>query len=276
MTYAGAYPSQALIHPSLSSRGGYSNGYPFSPRTPGLGHDDYSRYPYGEPAYDDSAEDYAGYGDLQRAPSTYSSYATPRTSSHYGIHGAYDDLALNKRSSYYGNDLDYGAHSTPYSAGVMTPSRSRRSSSVSFHHQANTGPLSASVYGSYNYRGGHVPKIKFRTKYTSSGMSLSDAVNGIRPSGADSYKWHEMHADRNGEIFLRVAWNGYRTITYRVPVDWHDGRVRLSSLARRVARACVHYLQANAITVSWDLVNIHSIEEVSHGTWQPQLTVKQW
>lgn len=36
-------------------------------------------------------------------------------------------------------------------------------------------------------------------------MSLSEAVNGVRPMGGDSYKWHDLHADRNGEIFLRVA-----------------------------------------------------------------------
>ncbi|KAI5124787.1 hypothetical protein M0805_005421 [Coniferiporia weirii] len=266
MAYTSAYASQALTHPSYSTQ----RAYPYSPRTPGPGYDDYSRYPYGEPAYDDSA-DYAGYSDLHRAATPHSSYATPRTSSYYGS-GAYDDLALNRHSSYYGNDIDYA----PYAASAMTPSRSRRtSSSVSFHHQAGV-PFSASGYGGgYDYHG-KLPKIKFQSKFSNSGMSLADAVNGERPMGGDSYKWHELHADRNGEIYLKVAWTGYRTITYRVPVDWYDGRVRLSSLARRVARACIHYLQSNAIPYPWDRVKMYSIEEITHGTWQPQLTVKQW
>lgn len=38
-------------------------------------------------------------------------------------------------------------------------------------------------------------------------------------------------------------WNGYRAITYRVPVDWYENRIRMSSLVRRVGRAIVHYLQ---------------------------------
>ena len=52
MAYAG-YATPALTH-SLSSRSGYP-----TPRTPGPGYDDYGRYPYGDPVYDD-----AGYGDV--------------------------------------------------------------------------------------------------------------------------------------------------------------------------------------------------------------------
>lgn len=121
---------------------------------------------------------------------------------------AYDDLALNRRSSYYGTDLDYAVPytSTPYTAGALTPSRSRRSSSVSFNTPLPGQQLSSSDYGSYGYDyRGRVPRIKFRSKYSNSGMSLSEAVNGVRPMGGDSYKWHDLHADRNGEIFLRVT-----------------------------------------------------------------------
>ena len=123
---------------------------------------------------------------------------------------AYDDLALNRRSSYYGTDLDYNVPytGTAYSAGMMTPSRSRRSSSVSFHRPLTSGyRLNSSrydSYGGYDYRG-RSAQIIFRSKYSNSGMSLSDAVNGVRPIGGDSYKWHDLHADRNGEILLRVA-----------------------------------------------------------------------
>ena len=33
--------------------------------------------------------------------------------------------------------------------------------------------------------------------------------------------------------------------------------------------------QSNNIPYSWDRVKMYAIEEISHGTWQPQLTVKQ-
>lgn len=62
MAYGQAYTPQALTH-SYSGRGGY-----MTPRTPGPGYEDYGRYPYGEPVYDDTAAaaDYTGYGDVSR------------------------------------------------------------------------------------------------------------------------------------------------------------------------------------------------------------------
>lgn len=127
------------------------------------------------------------------------------------------------------------------------------------------GSVASSYDEGYAYGSSKVPRIKFRSQYSNSGMSLADAINGVRPAGADRYKWHELHADRNGEIYLRVAvslisqitiapriltyfrwneqWNGYRAITYRVPVDWFENRIRMSSLCRRVGRAIVHYLR---------------------------------
>lgn len=126
---------------------------------------------------------------------------------------AYDDLALNRRSSYYGagTDLDYMVPytNTAYSAGAMTPSRSRRSSSVTFQNTSIPGQQLSTSDNSYGYDyNGRVPRIKFRSNYTHSGMSLHEAVSGVRPAGGDVYKWHELHADRNGEIFLRVAVRG--------------------------------------------------------------------
>lgn len=40
-----------------------------------------------------------------------------------------------------------------------------------------------------------------------------------------------------------LQWTGYTSLTYEIPLDVHDGRVSMQSLARRVSRACVHYLQ---------------------------------
>ena len=32
-------------------------------------------------------------------------------------------------------------------------------------------------------------------------------------------------------------------MTYELPADTYDGRVELQTLARRIARACVHFIQ---------------------------------
>lgn len=116
-------------------------------------------------------------------------------------------MALNRHSSHYGGDYD------SYGAGVYgSAPRSRRGSSVSFHPSASTGGLvsggagyhsGGSAYGGYGGKG--VGSIKFRTRYSTSGMTLQEAVGGERPAGGDMYKWHELHADRNGEIYLRVS-----------------------------------------------------------------------
>ena len=40
-------------------------------------------------------------------------------------------------------------------------------------------------------------------------------------------------------------WTGYNSMTYELPADCYDGRVELQTLARRIARACVHFLQVS-------------------------------
>lgn len=96
-------------------------------------------------------------------------------------------------------------------------------------------------------------------------------------------------------------------MTYELPADSYDGRVELQTLARRIARACVHFLQVsmrlslpppilprsrravpcpwttpltsappllqtNMIPISWDRVILYHLEEISPGTWQPVLS----
>jgi hypothetical protein len=39
-----------------------------------------------------------------------------------------------------------------------------------------------------------------------------------------------------------VQWTGYSALTYEIPLAGYD-RVDLQTLARRISRACVHYLQ---------------------------------
>jgi len=38
-------------------------------------------------------------------------------------------------------------------------------------------------------------------------------------------------------------------MTYEIPLDGYDGRVSLQTLARRVSRACVHYLQVRFLAL---------------------------
>jgi len=46
-----------------------------------------------------------------------------------------------------------------------------------------------------------------------------------------------------------------------------SGYVNLQSLARRTARAIVHFMQVNGISLSSDRVMIHRLEEISPGIW---------
>jgi len=257
---------------SLSRRSfsGQASSYPFSPYTPVLAtsaHEDYSRYPASARAgaYDDS---YIGgsYGDQSYKASGYSGHATPRMSSYYGS-GSYDDMALDRTSGQY-DERDY-------TYGAMTPSsRGRRPSTASLARQLSSGTYRSTMFDT-SYAAGPTPTIKFRVKGAlRSGITLTDAVAGTKLSGGDYVKWHQIKADARGRIFLRIRWNGYSALTYEIPVDGYDDRVRLSSLARRVARACMHFMQANSIPLTWDRVKLYYLEEVAHGTWQPALTVR--
>jgi hypothetical protein len=106
--------------------------------------------------------------------------------------------------------------------------------------------------------------IKFKRKGTfMAGVSLAEAQGHVRLSSNDAYSLHDLHADRRGTIHLRVKWVGYSHLTYEIPLDTYDGRISLQTLARRVSRACVHYLQANIIPIPWDRVELHHLEEVS-------------
>ncbi|KIP09186.1 hypothetical protein PHLGIDRAFT_103173 [Phlebiopsis gigantea 11061_1 CR5-6] len=114
--------------------------------------------------------------------------------------------------------------------------------------------------------------IKFRRKGGfRSGVSLGEAMANTRLSGNDSYTFHELNVDPRGRIILKVRWSGYTSMTYEIPVDGYEGRVQLQTLARRIARAIVHFLQANMIPISWDRVILYHLEEISIGVWQPVL-----
>ncbi|TFY69456.1 hypothetical protein EVJ58_g396 [Rhodofomes roseus] len=115
--------------------------------------------------------------------------------------------------------------------------------------------------------------IKFKRKGGfRAGITLGEAMSSVILSGNDSYTHYDFNADHRGKIVLKIRWTGYTSMTYELPVDNYDGRVELATLARRVARACVHFIQANMIPISWDRVILYHMEEISVGTWQPVIS----
>ncbi|KIM45966.1 hypothetical protein M413DRAFT_64725 [Hebeloma cylindrosporum] len=167
---------------------------------------------------------------------------------------------------YYDDRQMSMSHPAMSHPGSMIAPRRRRRSTVSF---APGHP------GIDPYRMPSAIQLKFRRKGSfSSGIGLDEAQQRIRLSGNDAYSFHDIHADSRGRIYLRVKWAGYSSLTYEIPLDGYDGRIDLQTLARRVSRACVHYLQANVIPILWDRVLLHHLEEVSYGVWQPMLSTR--
>ncbi|KAL0949191.1 hypothetical protein HGRIS_009269 [Hohenbuehelia grisea] len=239
-----------------------------------------SNYGYGE--------QYGNYGEpmmMDYPQQQFSNYGPPTSamSMPHMLPGTpYDDLDM--QDAYYD---DGRMPVTPVVPGAMAPvlhptmsrsmsrsmsgmPRRRRHSTVSFAHTAVTRPPLD------GYRRGSSMHIKFKRKGAfSAGILLSEAQSHPRLSNNDSYSVHEFHPDYRGRIYLKVKWAGYQSMTYEIPLDnYGGGRVSLSTLARRVSRACVHYLQANIIPISWERIELHHLEEISYGTWQPMLAAR--
>ncbi|KAL4241227.1 DUF6741 domain-containing protein [Abortiporus biennis] len=182
------------------------------------------------------------YGESYPQPS-YSTYAPHRSMSHYDAYEDYD----------YDYDPGYATSSTPY--------LSRRHSTMS--HYGSRPRLDS-------YRRYSTTLIKFKRKGGfRAGISLGEAMSNVRLSGNDAYTFHDLAIDHRGRMILKIRWSGYTSMTYEIPVDGYEGRVSLQTLARRIARACVHFLQANMVPVSWDRVILYHLEEHSPGVWQP-------
>lgn len=176
---------------------------------------------------------------------------------------AYDDIGIQDSCYPDEHRLSIGHHA-PMTPMLMP--RRRRHSAVSFVAR----PPAIDPYR----RGGSI-NIKFKPKGSfNSGIGLDEAQAHVRLSGNDAYTFHDLHSDGRRKIHLKIKWHGYVSLTYEIPLDGHDGRVNLQTLARRVSRACVHYLQANVIPVVWDRVVLHHLEEVSYGVWQPMLSTR--
>ncbi|KAK7015523.1 hypothetical protein VNI00_019104 [Paramarasmius palmivorus] len=227
------------------------------------------------PAYDT----YDSYGHLPL--SRRSSMAHGGASYSYPGQGMYSDygyeydtyngpgaVAMTRRMSTAYHDRDmYYPEIRPTSAMGMP--RSRRHSTVSTVSLVpRAPPLDA-------YRRASSIQIKFKRRGSLlAGVSLAEAQSHVRLSSNDSYTSYDLHADRRNTILLKVKWAGYNSLTYEIPLDSYDRHISLQTLARRVSRACVHYLQANAIPVMYDRVELHHLEELSHGVWQPMLAVR--
>ncbi|KAN0140255.1 hypothetical protein V8E53_002151 [Lactarius tabidus] len=159
---------------------------------------------------------------------------------------------------------------TPYSSHSHQQhysKRGRRASSV--------GPgMGLASYAPDPYRRPGGVNVKFRLKggYRQ-GITLSEATESARLSRSVSYSMHDLAPDARGRITLKVRWAGFRSLTYEIPVSTeYDGYVNQQSLARRVARAIVHFMTSNAIALSWDRVVLHRLEEITPGIWIPVLT----
>jgi len=117
--------------------------------------------------------------------------------------------------------------------------------------------------------------LRFKPKGTHrSGVSLNEALDNIRISGDKTYSPRSLNADSRGNLYMRIVWTGYPTLTYEVPIDGYDGRISLQTLMRRVARGCLHFVESRGIPIHPDRIILHSVEEVTSGTWQPVLTVE--
>jgi len=158
-------------------------------------------------------------------------------------------------------------------AQPMTPytphygKRGRRASSV--------GPgMGLTGYAPDPYRRPGGVHVKFRMKGGfRQGISLAEATDSARLSRSVSYSLHDLAPDARGRITLKVRWAGFRSLTYEIPVSTdYDGLVNLQSFARRIARAIVHFMTSNHISLSWDRVVLHRLEEVTPGIWIPVLT----
>ncbi|KAI6004162.1 hypothetical protein EDD15DRAFT_2222918 [Pisolithus albus] len=169
---------------------------------------------------------------------------------------AYDDLSY--RDSYY---------RTP-SVHPISIHRPRRGSSVSY----SSVPSFADGFSPFSRGGGGIVKFKRKGAFRS-GITLGEAQANILLSGQDSYTLEDLSVDYRGKIFVHVRWPGYSPLTYEIPVDSYSGLVDLHSLVRRVGRAVSHYMQSNAIPLSWNHVEMQYMEEMAPGSWHLKMNV---
>jgi len=189
-----------------------------------------------------------------------------------------DDSGFSQGHSVGGGGIGEPGAILPPSGPLMMPYPSHLRALKRTHSAPSVGPDvgMGSEVGSLPemaHRPGNPVKVKFRLKgQPHSGISVAEAINRERLSQNHEYMMHDIAPDTPGKMTLKVRWTGYRSNTYSIPLstDW-NGSVNLASLARRTARAIVHFMQANGITLSWDRVVILRLEETRSGIWIPVL-----
>lgn len=209
------------------------------------------------------------YGSEPGYPGTPYGYSTSgrmTPSRHMSTPGGYRE-ELDLPETFYAEEQSYN----PMSSSAMVPySRSRRRSSVSF---VGGRPPSLNLDP---YRRPSNMNVKFKFKGSLiAGVPLLEAQSRhIRLSGNDDYTLQDLHADNRRCLLLKVKWVNFNSVTYEIPLDHYERRVSLATLARRVSRACVHYLQSNMVPVPLERIELHHLEEIAYGTWQPMLCVR--
>jgi hypothetical protein len=158
---------------------------------------------------------------------------------------------------------------TPYpSHSQYSSKRARRASSV-----GPGGMGYAGIVGDpfRRHPSGHTV-IKFRLKGAQhSGISVNDALDRVRLSQGNGYLVHDISMG-GSKIDLKIRWSGYRSNVYSIPLSSdYRGCVDIQSLARRTARAIVHFMETNGISLSYHRVVVHRLEEINPGLWIPVL-----
>ncbi|KAI0751461.1 hypothetical protein C8Q80DRAFT_1099847 [Daedaleopsis nitida] len=186
-----------------------------------------TEYGYHDPAYG------AAYSDGYVQGTYPTAYAPQRTVSQYGR--AYDDFDLR--------DPYYGGTTTPYTRHRRQSSMSR---SMSRTMSRSLSRMGRPALGDYRRPSSTVIKFKRKGGFRS-GITLGEAMANAHLSQNEDYSLYDLNADGRGRIILKIRWTGYNSMTYELPADGYDGRVELQTLARRIARACVHFLQQSLL-----------------------------
>jgi len=263
-------------------RRSFSGGFPGNSLAPPA-HSD-GGYRYNDPYNSNYQEPFSSGGSFPSSAGMPSSYplGTPYSNSYDNSplsdnqFANLDDGFSRGRTLSTGGGVSFGPSAIIPSAPPMTPypshysgKRMRRASSV------GPGAMGfAGIVGDPYHRPGGNVTIKFRLKGSNHhGISVAEALERVRLSQGNSYLMHDIAPDMYGKISLKVRWSGYRSNTYNMPLsaDYH-GYVDLQSLARRTSRAIVHFMQSNGISLPWNRVVIHRLEEISPGIWIPVLT----
>lgn len=166
-------------------------------------------------------------------------------------------------SAAYDDHPYYRAHQQRLPSNYSTP----RPVVVSMPRQRRHSAVSFSSGGLEGYHRASSLRVKFKRKGAfMNGVSLGDAQShNIRLSGNESYHVRDMHPDRRDNIYLLIKvsamyatlpdlisdsifqWSGYQALQYEIPLESYSSRVDLQTLARRVARSCVHYFSVRTI-----------------------------